>query len=362
LPLTLHNPIAVGASGSRFLLAEAGDIKAGQHNGSAQVVDVETGGSSRVLPLQSFFKWGTWPECAPDAYKSAVGEKGGPGSGFYGHAGRPGKQGGSAPSSEAPTAGHTTARAKYERLEDMPCFKQYGNVREIPHQENGPAEDAYLKAMLHDQGFDGKPDVVSKEELDGYVTAGEVELFRGINGDSTKPDLNRKYAEYYARDFRSGEMYVGRGDYGDGVYAAARDKYASLCAGKGGKILRMTLKADAKVIALDEVAKQREAARAEAEKPINALRRQIDEMHMERLRQHLYDVSPEMATLQNQLTRAMRDVTERPEWMDNGRWAASHGYDAILVPKTSGGDFYIILNRTALRVQDKNHRYEVKQP
>ena len=90
-------------------------------------------------------------------------------SGNFGHAGRPGEVGGSSTS--------TIVKAKYTRLETMPTYQsgEYSNTPDVVGKE-----DARLKLILHDQGFDGKPEVGDGRTLDGYIKDGGIEVWRGL--------------------------------------------------------------------------------------------------------------------------------------------------------------------------------------
>ena len=68
-----------------------------------------------------------------------------------------------------------------------------------PNVEPAPLdpEQLYAKSLIHEQGFDGLPHVVSGTDLDAFVQAGELEAFRGIAGP---------LAAEYADHLRTGPM------------------------------------------------------------------------------------------------------------------------------------------------------------
>ena len=117
-------------------------------------------------------------------------------------------------------------------------------------------EDEILKDIIKLQGFDKHPQVVSENTIKELVKDGNVGFARGMkipNG-----------AELY----RAGDMYVGRGVSGNGVYAAAfsddgrftditeaiqtANKYAGYSSGYQGSVIIGALANDAKGITKGE--------------------------------------------------------------------------------------------------------------
>ena len=169
--------------------------------------------------------------------------------------------------------------------------------------------DWFLRELARAQGFDGLPHIVSKQEMDNYIASGEQELFRGLDSYG----VQGKTGEDLAQQFRSGDMYVGKGIFGNGIYVAySSDKYdAQEYSGVEieGAIVRLSLKKDAKVISYDKL-----------------------------------------------LEKKNKDVLKAYiELEDPGHYAAFKGYDVIDVGATKNRPKYmVVLNRTALRVQDES--------
>ncbi|MEB3197570.1 MAG: hypothetical protein VKP62_10250 [Candidatus Sericytochromatia bacterium] len=165
-----------------------------------------------------------------------------------------------------------------------------------------PRDKTYFKELAEEFGFAGLPTVESKQALDEAVKRGERELFRGVHG----PDA-------YAEQFRSGPLHdAARGTsvYGSGTYVAYGPRAVDVADHfrKGqGQILRMTLKADARVVKIEELVRMREA---------------------------------EAASLPRFLLS------------DYGLYGIHKGFDAIDLPQQG---YMAILNRTAVRVQDVPH-------
>jgi hypothetical protein len=175
----------------------------------------------------------------------------------------------------------------------------------------GPGEqDLYAKTLLQEQGFDGLPHVVSLKQLDLYVQAGEVEVFRGVS------------AKAHAAQLRTGELYVGRGGLGGGIFASdGADGYLvarAYAQDPGGVVLRMSVKRGARIVDLAELRRQIRADLARGGPTAHVTRR------------------PD----------ALTTLTYYP-----GTYAAYLGYDAVVDHETA---VWLILNRTALRIQEED--------
>lgn len=230
-----------------------------------------------------------------------------------------GTPGGSVPGS----AEHGTTVARFSKVEDFSdVMRMTGSVP----PERG---DAATYLVCERQGFSGKPHLVTEVELDGYIATGEREVYRGITPVHGGPSVGDM-----CEQFQSGDFYAGRGVYGNGTYVAATPQasqpgaspamgVASYYAGDQGKVIRMTVKADAKVIAFDELLEK------DWRPTVTAFR----EMAASK--------PPEDAWRYEMVHDLMSDL---------GRYAAMKGYDVIDV--RNDGDYMVVLNRTAVRVQD----------
>ena len=92
-------------------------------------------------------------------------------------------------------------------------FAQISKVYERPEKGYG---DKNLKKILDLNGFSDKPKKVNKNELASILASGTV-MYRGLNGED---------AVRYAKQFYDGEMYVGIGLGGNGVYMSKDSKIA----------------------------------------------------------------------------------------------------------------------------------------
>jgi hypothetical protein len=190
-----------------------------------------------------------------------------------------------------------------------------------------PSEDTFLKDLGKETGKDGLPSVLSKANLDKKIAGGETEMFRGMTGSAKVAD-----------DFRSGPCFMGRGIYGNGIYFAYDEKGShteraggpaklaeSYAGGAGhGSVIRASLKEGA-------VVKDYEKLLEEHRKDYHDLQRKA------------LNASGAEKT---QLERKAKIIS------DLGRYAALNNVDAIKV-KSMG--YMVVLNRTAVHVQEENH-------
>ncbi len=161
-------------------------------------------------------------------------------------------------------------------------------------------EDQVLAVLLREQRFDGRPRLVDERELDQLAAAGAGEpLWRGLFSED-------RDAREYAEDFRTGELFVGRGVRGNGVYFARTAELAEMYAEPGGMI-RALLPRAARTIAGDD----------------------------------LEDVAARLRT-DPDLAGPLGPVLGDP-----GRLAAALGYDAVVWDERN---LVVVLNRAALIV------------
>ena len=118
----------------------------------------------------------------------------------------------------------------------------------LSQQLNALHGDIVLQDMAKEVGFDKKPTLLSKEEMDAYIQQGNRELFRGIGGRQGE-------AETYVEQFKIGEYFAGKGVYGNGIYTAygedGMEVAKQFAGGVEKNVLRMSLKKDAKIISYD---------------------------------------------------------------------------------------------------------------
>lgn len=197
-----------------------------------------------------------------------------------------------------------------------------------------PNEQVYLKTILVQQGFDGKPRVVSKREMNDHINNGGVEMFRTVTpaGGRSIKDLHN--------DFKQGNLYAGHGIWGHGTYAASSangDSRQGLIEAKTygnrkdkNNTMRMSLKEGAKHIEYQEAYNEMKKEQSKAQSKGRGAHESEDAYNA---RMNLYN--------------------------NVGYWAAAKGYDAIFKPNGNGtaqgkdAHYWVILNRTAVIVQDE---------
>ena len=222
-----------------------------------------------------------------------------------------------------------------------------------------------LNAIYTAQGFHAKPDVLTKKQIDAYVAKGERELYRGTSADASgNPDG-------HSEAFRSGAVhYAGNGIYGNGTYTGSLLETQAYVGGSTsrGRILRMTIKADANVGQYYTLNSQRiNEYDAVQESPryrrYDAAVRKLQDEFARVMKPKYRD--PAKAAQQAAAGRALgarmqkirvRQDREVPTaiYHDVGAYAAAKGYDAYEVRGTGGNgsvNFHVILNRGAVRVQ-----------
>jgi len=118
-------------------------------------------------------------------------------------------------------------------------------------------ENFTLEIVAEKQGFDGKPKVVSSEEIDQLEKDGWAIAYRGINyhketvlqgyDEETGLRTQNLQEEFYysaeslAEEFRTGNYHAGAGTDGDGIYFASNETLARDFAGPKGVVVRVAI-------------------------------------------------------------------------------------------------------------------------
>jgi len=253
--------------------------------------------------------------------------------------------------------GGGTPTAHASSLTDRQAIRIFGSEQDFPNTSGG---DKRLGAIYAVQGYNAKPDVLTSKQIDGYVRAGEIEIFRGTLGDGNSRDV-------WSEAYRSApQHFPGHGVSGNGTYVAEDPATAANYATNRGTVLRMTLKADAKIGEYDKLSEQRymdlEAMKASPQYMVyeNAKRQVLNERRKLPVAMTKAEKAANNAAI-DQLGKRYDRITARQEreypqrsfYSDMGAYAAARGYDAIRVNRGGpGSDFYVVLNRGATRVQD----------
>lgn len=197
--------------------------------------------------------------------------------------------------------------------------------------------DDRLKAILQAQGFTAKPTILSADDFAVLEQLKTPIIHRGLTASSTKS------VDQMIKEFKDGEMYVGTGVAGNGVYAGTDLNYVIKYAGDNpNNVITMALSPTAKTIDMEEAKRQSKAASAAFYD--KAFKRQASPGSLS---------TPEM----QKFVDSFGDITEEQArqlgilFRDPGRYAAVNGYDAIKHVDEDGG-IYVILNRGAVRVKE----------
>lgn len=110
-------------------------------------------------------------------------------------------------------------------------------------------ENAGLRAMLVRQGFTGQPLRMSAKELERL---GGVRIARGITSGYDVDGVFRSADEFGAQ-YVDGEMFLGRGIYGNGVYFSEAVEEAEQYARGTGTVVHAVLHPEARIIDFDEL-------------------------------------------------------------------------------------------------------------
>lgn len=195
-------------------------------------------------------------------------------------------------------------------------------------------QDVRLKAILEAQGFTAKPQVVDGTQM--YLLGEKnPRMWRGV---TPTPNLS---AAQMIEQFKTGDMFVGTGVIGNGVYSGNNYNYVLKYAqDKSENVMALVFKPGARFVdykVADEGANQLSQAFYH-----KAFGRKAD------LEKSVY----------RDFVESFGDLTESEArelgWMfhDPGAWAAAHGYDAISnIDSKTKEAVYVILNRGAVAIE-----------
>jgi len=197
----------------------------------------------------------------------------------------------------------------------------------VPWRPDG--ENLYLKKVLDEQGFNGKPKVVSAAEYKKAVDSGALPLHRGVAGDTPE-----QVDQFVAQLLTGDTPYIGRGMFGDGTYFADTTQVALKFAKEDrvgnpinfGKTIEAALDPNARIGYMDDIKQEF-----------------MSTTKMSQAQKDFYYSYPQ-------------DFYE-----DASMWAASNGYDVIRIKnpvvnwetmEAIPDTYTIVLNRTALIIKE----------
>lgn len=143
--------------------------------------------------------------------------------------GKPGKAGGRARPRSVLVRGQ-------DRLDEVEAHYrrnpvEYMGRRRAAYDSPYDQELALITTM---QGFDAKPQVGTRGDVDAAVAAGWTETWRGVGGGMYGEGVSKSAAQIN-RDLRSGPWEPGRGIYGNGMYTSVRRGTAETYRGRDPK-------------------------------------------------------------------------------------------------------------------------------
>jgi hypothetical protein len=204
--------------------------------------------------------------------------------------------------------------------------------------------DPRLKALLEAQGFTAKPTVVGEIEFEELAQKGGIKVYRGVIGNENTT------AAQMIEQFKTGDMFVGTGVIGNGVYSGTDLSYVIKYAEDNPKnVIEMILSPKAKYIdseAAEEGARKLSGAFYDA-----AFKRPYKDPEMGKIVDSYIKAKGPIPGSGEAATK-YRDELRNIGWLyhEPGAYAASMGYDAIKYFDEDGGVF-VILNRGAVVVK-----------
>ena len=203
--------------------------------------------------------------------------------------------------------------------------------------------DPFLKSILIELGYDAKPILGSKEDIEQAVKEGGIDLWRGVSG--TSPSIQAIYAD----SFKRGDLFVGEGFFGSGTYATPDTHIAATYAGIGRDTPSgWTVDDESKKAGLVHMALRKGAKVIDANEAFDLARKKF---------KYYSETLPKRYVASRGDKGADPLVLDKLQayariYKDPGRAAALEGYDAISsTSELDGAGIYVILNRGALVVE-----------
>lgn len=215
-----------------------------------------------------------------------------------------------------------------EQVRKMTGGNEYGS---------SPSLDASLTAISKIQGFDAKPALVSKAEMDALIADGATPVYRGVKPKGGK--TAKQFLDSLRGKPDSLPYEIGTGIYGNGVYFSESDDTAEGFASTYGVkdprsgVIRGVIRPDAKTVDYDSLVLESKQA--------------VEALYNERERNNWEPPMPEWFASRRRMSLVQ----------DPGRYAAMQGYDVVLVSDRHHDGFNaapqkVVLNRSVLILED----------
>lgn len=161
-------------------------------------------------------------------------------------------------------------------------------------------EDNILKDIMDEVGASGLPKSISEDEFNVLIEKGQQALYRGVTD------------EKFVKEFLEGNVFVGLGVNGSGIYTSSSRKYALRYANKiDDNVMKMLIDDKAKIIPIDKLYKDKKSFIKYIESKFNGKKKD----------------------------KIFKIIA------NNGKFAILNGYDVI-----DFGMHKLVLNRTVLKV------------
>jgi hypothetical protein len=234
-------------------------------------------------------------------------------------------------------------------IRDTPAWNAVADPDKEFGAPGGINESGYGHMLAHDVGFDGLPRTVTEADLQKAITGGATELWRGVAS-----------AEH-ADQLRSGENFVGRGIFGDGLYFANGHDNQMTIYGSGAR-------PDERLGGGREIAAWYARAQSQdrddpamVHAALSPDARVIAQGALEKMQYSEVprSTNPTAAQLADPAWRAAEEIRTNDRFLlaDLGRYGMAKGYDAISVARGPGqAAQHVVLNRSKLLVSSETIR------
>lgn len=208
---------------------------------------------------------------------------------------------------------------------------------ETSRAEERAKGDVRLASILEKQGFMSPANVYTRAEIDGFVASGERELLRGVT--------KREFANSW-RTSQGTDPYTGLGYYGNGIYAESVK--GNVRATYHAKLQQLGSRPTPNQIEEARVSTMSETGGRIASNYAGTNRSEASIIRM--------TIRPEARVIEYDDLQEMIEADHgRFGTTDPSQFAAAKGYDIVQVSKV---DYTIILNRSAVRIQDDLWTFE----
>jgi len=210
-----------------------------------------------------------------------------------------------------------------------------------------PVQDQFIKAIWRRQGFDKLPRLLSDAQYNQAVASGEnIVVHRGLSG-ARRLD--------YVNDYKQGQVYGGKGIYGNGSYTSTRiDTAVEYAGGDTKAVMDIVIPRSARIIDMDDFTKEYYNFRDALETKTDTLRTKLENARQVLGRGKGAELEKAMREIPQLEVEYKSAFQKQMVYADRGRYASLKGYDVIKATgkgKRLDEDYYIILNRSVIGIR-----------